>query len=207
MIVDLARLKSKLGIAADDNSHDTDLTDTITEQTEWVERETHRRFDAPVERTETMQGPGRVVLWLSGHIEMGNADHPEWAVVTVTERVAWTQVLTLDVDTYDVRGGDSLASLVRTDGYVWSIGAEYDVTYFDGYAVAPADIQSLVLALSVAAYRLDQATADGSAGITSETLVGVYSYTIDRRRASLEADGTLSEQSLRTLNRWKRMLA
>jgi hypothetical protein len=206
MIVDLDRLKKKLGIAVDDTSHDDDLTDIVTEATEWVQNQTHRRFDVPVQKTIVSIGTGRTTLWLDGHIEI-STDNPEWAAVIVSERVEFAAPLILDpaLD-YEVRPSYSLASLVRTDGYVWSIGAEYDVTYYDGYAVAPSDIQALVYALSVASYRLDTATADGSAGITSETLTGVYSYNIDRRRASLEADGTLSDQSSRTLNFWRRRL-
>lgn len=202
MIIDLARLKSKLGIT--DDTHDEDLTAVIAEQTAWVEGETHRRFDAPILVTETIVGSGRTTLWLGGHIELDNEDEPTWGTVSVTERVAFAEPELLDPLSYSVRGGTSLASIVRVDGFLWSRGAEYDVTYYDGYAVPPADIQALIYSLATTAYRMDESTADASAGITSESLVGVYSYSIDRQHATLESSGELSDLSKRTINRWKR---
>lgn len=207
MLISLDLLKKKLGIDAADVTHDDELTAIVLQQTDWVEGETHRRFDVPLAKTETIAGQGRTTLWLGGHLELDNPDHPEWGDVIVAERVAWTDPLILDAaTTYEAHGGGSLASLVRIDGYVWSVGAEYDITYYDGYVAAPDDIQALVMSLSVAAYRTDAATADSSAGITSETLVGVYSYTVSAQNASAEAIGGLTEQHLRTLNRWKRMV-
>jgi hypothetical protein len=135
VIIDLELLKKKLGITGTDD--DAALTAVADEQTAWVEGETHRRFSPPEQVTVSQEGNGRVVFWLPGHIETPPpADHLEWDDVIVAERVAWSEPVILDTTMYEVRGGPSLASLVRVDGYVWSVGAQYDITFFDGYTTA-----------------------------------------------------------------------
>lgn len=197
LVVDGDALKRALGI--EDDSEDALLSDLEARAVEWVERELHRRFQPPEERIEYRPGSGTRTLYLNGHVD--DAD----ATVAVRERSLcggdWATVDDVDFE----RRGDTL---VRIDSYIWSCGAEYELTYDDGYADAPGDIQQLIIDL-VAVERARSSTtasvSSGDAGIKSET-IGEYSYTMDSAAATsaTTTSTTLSATSAATLNRWRR---
>lgn len=86
---------------------------------------------------------------------------------------------------------------------VWSRCDEYRLEYSDGYVNPPEDIKSLVLELAQNQYLLNESSAEGTAGITSETL-GDYSYTVDLGAVAVGSGG-LSSNSTRTLNHYRRL--
>jgi hypothetical protein len=179
-IVPLAQLKVALGVSG--SSEDAILTQLEAFAADWVERQLAQRFQQPAETTEYLKGRGTTRLILAGHV--GAAD----PVVTVTEK--FSAGGTPQAFTAFERRGDVL---VRTDGAPWYDGAEYAVTYLDGYLEAPGDVQLLVADL----VGKGRSTAIGAAGLESET-IGDYSYQL-----AADAIGTLeslSTSSQRTLD-------
>jgi hypothetical protein len=203
MIVSLELLKPALGIDLTDTDQDARLTELEGRMVEWVEGQTKHRFQEPLARIEYKSGADRAQLYLSGHIEASTGEHPEFSVVTVDERVQFGDWELVDPADYERREN----MLLRIDGSPWMRAAEYRISYMDGYSVAPGDIQALVQELIVGQYVAETASADGSTGIASETLVGVYSYSINSatRSASVPGGGSLSEIGKKTLGRYRRM--
>ena len=185
-IVPIAYLKAALGVVG--SGEDTLLEQLEAKAAAWVEEQTGKRyFGTPREATEYAEGKNATRLILRGHI----ADPDE--VPTVTEQL--TPSSTPKAFTEFQRRGDVL---VRTDGQPWYAGAEYAVSYDEGYPTgdAPGDIQQLVVAL-VEKMRDIALDADG---IQSET-IGDYSYSLE---ADAVAGGSLRDIEKATLNRWRR---
>lgn len=194
MIVSLAVIKQALGIDPTDTSRDEELTRVEGSVASWVEGQTKRRFNAPADRTEYVRGSGTDTLFLSGYID---ASAPEPIAVTVDERfialgpAGW---LAVDPLIYETRG----SRIVRLDGWVWQRNAEYRIIYQDGYVTAPLDVQALVLDL----IQTTLAASSEDAGVQSEH-IGDYSYSLE---AGASSGSGASDESLKTLNRWKRLL-
>lgn len=186
-IVPLAQLKLALGVTG--TTEDETLTMLEELAADWVEEQLgEARFREPEAKTEYVPGRGTVRLVLKGHVE---GDDPP---VTVTEQFAPGG--TREPFTAFERRGDVL---IRNDGLPWHDGAEYAVTYSDGYEDAPGDVKSLVIDLVSGARTL----ALGSAGIESET-IGDYSYQV--AADAIGSAGSFGEVSQKTLDRRRRML-
>jgi hypothetical protein len=205
MIVPLDTLKKVLGIPLDppaDPSVDETLTGLIDAATAWVEGETHRRFSPPASKTEYRLGAGKRVLYLRGHISE-DADHPEYSVMAVSERVMfgdWELLADTEYERHD-------SSIIRTDGAPWFLGVEYKIVYMDGYVTAPLDIQALIIELASGQSIADTAVSTGANRLQSETLVGVYSYTISSTAGVIggaPGGGSISYVGQRTLNRYQK---
>lgn len=197
MIVTLPMLKLALGIAADDASQDDLLTQLESQAAAWVEQATGRRWDQPIPRVEKIWGTGTATLYLSGTPAPVNADAAGVIVVAVRSRILarpteWDILLDFELS--------GPFSLVRTDGYIWHPGIQYEVTYHDGFLTAPGDVQGLVIDL-VRIARNGLAGAS-EAAIKSES-IGDYSYTIDA--AVTAAHLSLSTGSLAVINRRRRL--
>lgn len=183
-IVTLPILKAHLGISG--TSQDELLTQLEKDAADWVEKQLDQRFRVPAARTEYQIGQGQLRLILDGHIGAGTP--------TVTEKFSPSSSAT-PFTAFDVRGD----VLQRNDGQPWLNGAEYAVTYQDGYAVddVPGDIKMLVA--DVVRIAHDKATDDG---ITSES-IGDYSYDI---AAVAGGEGEqLGGTAKRTLDKWRKM--
>jgi hypothetical protein len=200
MVLPLDSLKRVLGIALTDASQDDTITEVEARMVAWVEGQTKHRFQSPTSRVEYVTGPGTDTLYLSGHIDVMV---PTPTDIVVSERVFGADWDIVDVTEYERRRD----TLVRLEG-VWYGTCEYRLEYLDGYTIVPGDVQALISELVVGQYAAEQSSADGSVGITSETLVGVYSYNLNRtaRSANEPGGGTLSDVARRTLNRWTRRL-
>ncbi len=188
-IVPLAELKGAMGITT--NAGDTDLAALERRMSEWVEGQVKRRFQEPTEIKDLRPGLGRFQLYLSGH-----ADSTDEDAITVRERPCGTgSNAWVDVTAFERRGD----KLLRTDGTHWLRGYEYEMTYDDGYDVAPGDIKDLVI-------ELCQGEVDASAeqaGILKES-IGDYSYELDPSMV-VGARG-LTDTATGTLNRWRKKL-
>lgn len=216
MIVSLEEIKAAVDIAEDDTDQDAALTTRILRATAWVESQTHRRFSAPEERTEFRRGTGTDSLYLYGHIDDTIEPSP---VVTVSERIVYGIWENLVVNEDYERRSDVL---VRLNG-PWSLAAEYHIVYPDGYAEwatedeppvdtssAPEDIKALVLELATGQHFADEANISTDGALTSETLVGVYSYTVSASTngtTGAPGGGGVSQTGRDTLNRWRRKFA
>lgn len=195
MIVPLTELKNALGIALDDTSQDTALTEQEARVSAWVDNQVKRRFRDPEDRIETRLGSGRRLLYLRGHV----ADPEAEDAVLITERLLaygtgeWT-----DIDGFELRGD----SIVRTDGQVWLPNAEYKILYSDGYEEgdAPADIKALVIEL----VQNERDALTEQAGVTSEK-IGDYSYTLDK--SAVIGTGVLSDTALGVIQSYKKKFA
>lgn len=188
MIVPLDTLKRALGWDVSDTTDDTLITEREADAVAWVEKQTHEhRFRTPEELVEVLTGKGSFQLVLPGHVD---DDEEE---VTIRERILPGDWETLDPAEDFERRKDTL---IRLDGQPFYRGAEYEITYPDGYETAPHDIQAVVIELVGA--MLGDAS---SGGLSSET-IGDYSYkTADAVGASL------SDVSLATIQRYRRMPA
>lgn len=188
-IISLEALKIALGIDADDDTEDDALTQFEAQASAWVEAQTHRRFSEPEEVVEYHDGTGTRLLYLNGHVD--GADD----VVVVRERADVTSEWEAFTDFE--RRKDVLR---RTDGLAWSRSAEYEVTYDDGYATAPADVQALVAEL----VGVSRTATTSTAGLTSRALDG-YKETFDLGAVSSAQNASAIGQT--TLNRWRRRFA
>lgn len=185
-IVPLAYIKVALGVTG--SSEDSLLEQLEAKAAAWVEEQLgQRRFRTPAQVTEYHDGKGTTRLILKGHAAGDQA-------VTVTER--FSSGGSASAFTGFERRGDVL---VRTDGQPWYAGAEYAVTFEDGYpeGQAPGDVQQLVVSL---VEKMRDVALDAN-GIQSET-IGDYSYSLE---ASAAVGGSLSEIDKATVNRWRRM--
>lgn len=210
MIVSLDELKRVLGIDLDDASEDPNLTRIILAKTAWVHGETRRYFDTPTPRTEYHTGHGEAELYLNGHVDDSvDADNPSESLDPTTAVKVfrkprggrwreWEQLT--EHDDWE-RRNDVLYS-THTLG-VWCIEDEFKIEYMDGYAQAPEDIKEVILELAMNQYFGDVETSSGTAGITSEKL-GDYSYNVG---ASAVGASLLTDNSSKTLGRWKRRFA
>lgn len=206
MLLTLESVKIRLGLAVDDTSQDQALTEDIQNAAIWIESQTHQRFDTPKIRNEYRRGSGMFSMFLAGHIDV---ESPSFDDILIQEH--WQpgdEWVTLDaVTTYERRGNE----LVRIDGTLWNYYYEYHLQYLDGYrdGFAPRDIQALALELVLGQYIADTALTSDSAGLTSETLVGVYSYNVTDSSGGSSGQlggGTLSDIAQRTLNSYTRRL-
>lgn len=135
--------------------------DPILEQLEaaavaFVERQTSRYFGPVQETTETLDGSGRVVLWLSEP-----PTKVEAVTLTLSTIAIGDSTQELGPDDYEVEG----RKLVRKHG-IWPKGERaVRVHYTRGYAPGeePADIRQVVIDLVAARYR-----QRGSEGIASK---------------------------------------
>jgi hypothetical protein len=185
-IVPLLYLKVALGITG--SAEDAALEALEAKAAAWVEEQTgKRRFRVPAATVEYVEGKGTQRLILEGHAHGDQA-------VAVTER--FMSGGTAKAFTAFERRGDVL---VRTDGQPWHYGAEYAVSFQDGYpdGEAPGDIQQLVVDL----VQKMREVATGADGLLGET-IGDYSYSVEPEGT---VAGSLGDGSLRTLNRWRRI--
>jgi hypothetical protein len=195
-IVALDTLKRALGLDLEDTSEDEALTELEDRVAEWVEGQTKRRFSAPLSTVEYQYGSGTRDLFLKGHLDVGEAE-PVIAVAVRFPGGDWEEE-----EDFELRED----RLVRTDGWVWSRGGEYRITYLNGYTLAPSDVQALVIEMVAGQYGADAASAAGELGVTSEK-IGDYSYTLGETAvAGATGGGTISDTGFATLNRWKRLL-
>lgn len=193
-LVTLDALKLALGIDEDDESEDESLEAIEGRVAAFVEAQTGRRFQTAETRVEYKEGSGTRTLYLSGHIEP--SDTEDDVLVAIRDRPlsggAWSDV---DAEDFELRAA---GTLVRLDGSVWRADYEYELTYEDGYAEAPADIQALVIEL----IGLERSNASGDAGLVSEQ-IGPYKYTLDTTAAA--ASLSVTDSARATLNRWRRI--
>lgn len=213
MIVALDDLKRALGIDLDDTDEDANLTRIIEAKTVWVEGETKRRFDTPVPHEQYEDGTGEEAIYLEWHVDDSpEADNPSESLdPTTSVRVfrrpraekwrPWEELV--EGQDWERRGQTLL--FLRT-WQVWPGEDEFKITYMGGYAVAPKDVQELVIELAMNQYMADADTSSGTAGITSEK-IGDYSYSVGGAGGASSANGFLTDTSSRTLNRYKRMIA
>ena len=207
MIVSVDALKAALGIDLDDTTEDTRLESLILSATVWIEGEVHVRFDEPITRTEFRNGTGMRTLYLRGHIDPAAVESEsaeDTPMVIVSERLigdngAWNDLV--EGEDYERRNDALLFFGVL--GPVWPRCNEYRIVYPDGYVSAPEDIQAVVLEMATRQYLTDVSNASGTAGVTSEKL-GDYAYTVDLGAVSNSSGGTLSDQSVRTLNHYRK---
>lgn len=213
MIVSLDILKKTLGLPLDGTDLDDSLTLHIKAASEWVEGQTHRRFDTPTLRTDYVPGDGRREIVLAGHIDdspEANTDPatgPSQSVhvyrrPTLEPYRDWEELT--EIDDWE-RREDSLI-FIPVWG-VWPYEDELKVVYQDGYAEAPADIQALIIEVAVGMYFANLAYASGGAGLTSESL-GDFSYSRDLKisSANISGGGELSALSRMTLSKYRRRL-
>lgn len=184
MIISLEEIKVALGIEPGDTTEDASLILLESYAAAYVENQTERRWRAPAEKKEYQFGTGTRTLFLEGHVEPADV-----AAIAVRENLGGGQWNVLAA--FDYRAPNKL---IRNDSYVWHPGVEYEITYQDGWLVAPPDIRALVLDLMT----LSRDAASAEAGIKSET-IGDYSYTLDSVAAA--ALTSLSGASVDTLNR------
>jgi hypothetical protein len=206
MIVSLDELKEVLGISSGDTSKDVILTRQIGAATEWVQGQTHRRFDTPIRVTEYRFSPGKRTLYLNGHIDDSPvADNPSETLdpstsVVVSRRAVQEPIrdweLLIEGEDYERRGDELLFIRMWS---IWPIEDEFKIEYWDGYVVAPDDVKALVLELAQNQYLVDSAIATGTAGITSEKL-GDFSYATNGAQEGSTGDGSISTTGRMTLN-------
>lgn len=206
MIVPLDEVKTALGVTGDEE--DESITAMIDHAALFIEGETKRRFDEPISFTEYQRGNGSDTLFLAGHIAVPDEDASA-SDITVYERVYgyndWELVDPLDYE----RRGDMLVRYLSTWGFGWHPTYEYKLVYDNGYKIAPIDIQKLAMELVTGEYFASTALTDDSAGLTSETLVGVYSYTVSATAATIASSvggGIISDTGRRTINRYRKQL-
>lgn len=203
MIVSLDELKAILGIQSSDTSQDAILTRQIGAATEWVQGQTHRRWDVPILTTEYHESPGENKLYLDGHVDDSPAaDNPSETLDPTTSvqvyrrpRIEPYRDWELLVEGEDWERRKDALIFMRLWS-IWPWEDEYKIVYWDGYAVSPEDVKALVLEIASNQYLTDLAVSTGTAGITSEKL-GDFSYTTD---GSQEGSSVLTETSKRTLN-------
>jgi gp6-like head-tail connector protein len=203
MIVSLDEIKRVLGITLSDTTEDDNLTRLILAATEWVQGQTHRRFDTPILTTEYKSGHGHRILYLAGHIDdSAAADNPsETLDPTSSVHVYRRPILEGFRDWEELIEGEDWErredALVFIRAWqVWPLEDELKITYMDGYAQAPEDVKALILELAMNQYLLDAESSSGSAGITSESL-GDFSYSVG---TSAAGSTTISASGMRTLN-------
>lgn len=203
MIVSLDELKRVLGITLSDTAEDDNLTRLILAATEWVQGQTHRRFDVPISVTEYKTGHGKRTLYLAGHIDDSvAADNPSETLDPTTSVRVYRRPVSEPFRTWEEliegedweRRDDSLVFLRAWS--VWPCEDELKLVYLDGYAQAPEDVKALVLELAMNQYRVDAEASAGTAGITSESL-GDFSYSVGN---TVTGSTTISAIGLRTLN-------
>lgn len=209
MIVSLEELKHVLGLPLGPTDEDAHLTRLILSATAWVEGETHRRFQEPISFTEYRDGNVERRLFLYGHIDDSSAAdsategdpttslHIFRRPVILGSSTDWEELI---VNEDWERRRDTVLFL-RMWG-VWPCEDEFRLTYLDGYQNAPEDIKQVVLELARDQFLTDVASAEGTAGITSET-IGDYSYTVDLG-AVATASGSLSGTSRMTILRYQK---
>lgn len=204
MIIPLDDVKAVLGVTG--TSEDDAITQLISHAAAFIEGEIKRRFDDKIPRTEYRRGHGYQSLYLDGHIDIADED-ASTADIAVYERyigdVDWSLVDPTDYE----RRGDELFMVAD----VWKRDYDYKLVYEDGYdeGNAPADIQALAMELVIGEYNANASQVDDAAGLTSETLVGVYSYTVESSaigNASSIGGGGLSTTGQRTIERYRRRL-
>lgn len=183
MIVPLEEIKVALGIEPGDDSEDVLLRQLESYAAAYVESQTERRWRAPAEKVEYQFGNSQRTLFLEGYVEA--------AVPVITIREGGPGAWTPFTD-FEFRKPNKL---VRSDGYGWHPGIEYEITYQDGWTVAPPDIRNLVLDLMTIAWNASDSGEE--AAIKSET-IGDYSYTLESVSSGASS---LSSASVDTLNR------
>lgn len=211
MIVELEQVKDLLGIDQTDTSEDEHLTQLILAATEFVQRETHQRFDVPIPRTDYVVGTGRREMYIRGHIdERPSTDAPEsadpLALIAVHSRLIgdngeWLEL----VEGTDYERRDDTLMAFGVLGAFWDRCLEYRLHFMDGYQTAPEDIQQLILELVSRQYTVDNDLASGTAGVTSEK-IGDYSYTVDLGAAASISGSVLSTSGWMVINTYKRRL-
>lgn len=201
LVVPLDELKRGLGIAIDDASEDENLAQLEAQAVAWVEEKLERRFQAPEDRKVYVKGTGSTTLFLWGNVE----DMAAGSVVIRERSVGgggWEAIEDPD-EVFEVRHGKRIEKLERIDGSVWARGMEYEISFADGYTVAPADIKALIIdAVNQQRNALIAINDEGT--IKSET-IGDYSYTLDLGVASAALSAGFSSTSSDTINRWRRV--
>ncbi len=207
MVITLEELKQSVGIAPSDSSQDAMLTRMIGKATAFVESATNRRFQEPTPRAEYRLNYEYNRIILAGHVDDSpEADDPLASIDPTTsvrlfrrsrlEPISGWSELTESTD-WERREDE----IIFLRPLVNPACDEVRINYRDGYAVAPLDIQELVLEIATSLYARAISTATNSAGIKSETL-GDYSYTLDLTQPGLPG-GKLSEQAAATIERYK----
>jgi hypothetical protein len=214
MIVSLEELKRVLGLDLEDTSEDDNLTRIIQAKTVWVQGETRRRFDTPILTTEYHEGSGEQELILFGHVDDSvAADNPSESLDPTTSVKVWRRPLMERFREWEplIEGDDwerREQTLIMLRGWnVWERVDEFKVEYRDGYVVAPEDIKEVILEMAMNQYFGDVETSSGMAGITSEK-IGDYSYSAGSGgSSSLVGMNSLTDNSTKTLQRYKRKFA
>lgn len=176
--LDIAEEAAEAGYAAD--HWDVELAALLARTVDAVQNELDWYFGDPRAAVEVLDGPGHQALWLRQYIVN--------AALTVEERsgVGGTWA-TVDSDDYEFEvGGRGIFGAAA-----WARGKRnYRVSYTEGFATWPGDVEQLVLDLIASAWGRE----------TDPTMksehIGDYSYT----RADLEETAGWSK----VWNRWKR---
>ena len=176
MAYNLASVKRWLGITV--NTYDTDLQALMDRALYAVQRELDWWFDLPRAASEVLDGTGNRALW----IRQPPTDTP---IVSTRSTVGGTwEVVAATEYEQDQRGFFSVG--------IWTRGVRnYRITYSEGFAVMPGDIEQLLLDIVSTKWK----SRDTDPGMKSER-IGDYSYV----RGDLED----SSHWALVLSRWRR---
>lgn len=201
LVVPLDELKRGLGIALADTTEDENLAQLEGQAVAWLEELLERRLQAPADRIVYEKGTGTSTLFLWGNVESEVA-----GAVSVRERSlsggSWEE-LENPADVFEVRRGARISKLERIDGSVWARGAEYEISFADGYTVAPRDLKAVIID-AVNQQRNSLIAINDEGTVKSET-IGDYSYTLDLGVAAAALSAGFTGPSNDTINRWRRV--
>ncbi len=215
MLVPLSVVKSVLRIPMTDTTMDAQLLRLILAASSWVGKFTHHNFGTPTRRVEYHEGYGQCEIVLDGHL-----DDSDEANINPSETLDPLFSLKIDSRPWQGTPADWTSLVEGTDWErrddtirylgawgVWPFGTEFRFTYLDGYLVAPADLQQVVIELVINQYAVEKAISQtGGAGVTAEKL-GDFSYSRDLHAIGAGGYNALSDLSRQTLMHYKRMIA
>ncbi|MGW3651897.1 head-tail connector protein [Streptomyces sp. NPDC000878] len=140
---DLAELKERLGIEADDTTRDTPLTSALAAASRGIDRATGRRFWLDAAVVQRVYRPaGRVACEVDGEVllvdDIGSATG---LVVETGSGASWTAVTGYESQPDNaLADGEPVTGLLRVNG-VWGIGtSRVRVTAKFGWPAVPDDI-------------------------------------------------------------------
>jgi hypothetical protein len=182
-MITVAELKRAVGIAASNNTRNSDLQACADAAVEWIQGKTGRYFGEPRATTQIIDGDGvSDTIYVTGI----PAESPALVIRTWGSN-EWDVV---DAEDYDV---ETSRVIMREEPWPYgrrNIKAEYTEGYASGQA--PADVHGAVLAVAVAMWKEQH-----SGGVQSESIAG-YSY-------SLRNPGDLPTYARQTINRYRRV--